>query len=432
MKKLYIEFYNREIGEGKTSNILLRNGFSAVYNLCEDIVAIEMDWLYPEKTVNELKEKCKNYTDVYITSFWWREIFLIYLVSKDLPEVNFTVGGPSAIWMHTEGRFSELPKLKNFVITGNTLDSVFNNFNNKKWGLNIPNIEYRDDEIVHFVIPKTIPCSWGRCKFCDGHSISNMPITNSFDTNFIEKLPDKIKNLKKAVMYSASSFTAEDIQFIVPIINRDPNILHYFFWRAERQEAEKLKYVMEKIKYPENLFFFVGVEFLGTRMLKYIDKGLTAEDYIYTLQTINQFGSNLALIIILGWNNLIYNDVDDIYNNFSKLDLRNSSMKTRVLTVTPMTEKHFSKDFIGCEKVYFPIELPEIKDRPDIWKDSYSWKYKLIDEKQKMYNNAIVNILKDMKFKTFFDNYKSFSFSSKTPIENSLTKKETKKKEKIW
>ena len=402
MKKLFIEFHSYE----GSNNILLKNGFSKVYSLCDNIKTINMNWKNPVDTIEELKKVSIGFDDVYVTSMWADEILIVYLAALEVKDVNFIVGGPAAIWLLREGRSKhQVPSLPNFEITGKMLPDIFSNYKDRKWGLCLPDEPLDKDIMINFLVAHSRHCPWGKCKFCEGYWFEEIPY-EKFDYSFAKSLPEG----RKIVFYSSPEATTLDIENLTHIINNDKTLTHQMFWRDDTNKLDDFRKVMDKVKNTENIIFHLGIEYLSNKVLKYINKGLTTEDHLKTIEAINEYGSRMIATIILGWNNLEESDVDELQSNFEKMDKKNMSIKIRVLRTTQIRSKIFDPDFRDCKKVYYPVAstLKGYDDkRPEFFKYSNSFFYELVNDKQIELNNKSLEVLKEMKYKfsSFFDAY---------------------------
>jgi radical SAM superfamily enzyme len=381
---LFIEFYyilpNNSI-------MVLNNGFSPCYNLCNNIISIEIRLDDLDYTLNLLRKALtlEKFDMVYVSSFYlWHTIF-VYKIASEFPNINFIVGGPDASSSKVNTKL--LFEQDNFKLTSEPLRSIFPEiYHERKWGLNFPKLESNIKNIEFSMCNSRRTCSWGKCKFCTSNS--KFPRINSGDDpiiNFIENIPTELRETKQLLIHTQfPDITFKELRELTPIFNYDIRINYCSALRAVKiDRLKKFKDVLVEILNPNRISFQIGIEFLSNRMLEYMNKGLTVDDYVGTITLLQELNFSINLNIILGWNNLTFNDVKEFNNALEKFD----SSKVRIVLgrfyATNETKPYFEKDIIECEE----------EDRGKLIFNRYY--FKLSDKKQISFNNLIEKICKN-------------------------------------
>ncbi|KKK73758.1 hypothetical protein LCGC14_2890610 [marine sediment metagenome] len=105
-----------------------------------------------------------------------------------------------------------------------------------------------------------------------------------------------------------------------------------------------LKEVLEKWQgeFP-NLMLGLGIEFPSNRMLKYVGKGFEKEEMLTSLRICNQYGIRVNGNFMLGWNNLIEDDLRELEDFLAQIPEGSIlNMQVRWLFGHPYTEIHDS------------------------------------------------------------------------------------------
>ena len=401
MNKLYIELY---VIENKM--MYLDNGFSSCHNLCSNMAFIEIKQNDKEYTLNSLRDVLSTgkYDTVYVSVYnSYYSLLFIYIMATEFPNINFTAGGPGviSILLIADNNISMLP---NFKLSSETLESIFpDTYDQRQWGLGLPeNID--DVEQIHISMCNTSrPCEWGKCKFCHiNHCFSHMNSIQKPMINIVEKIPQYIRETKQIIVNMGfPHITLKELKEVVPIINYDTNITYISFLRAlKSNQLEEFEKTLLEIVNPERIIFFIGVEFFSDRMLKYMDKGLTVDEYIDTIKVIQKLNINLHLCFILGWNNITVNDIKEFSKAMKKIDCSKVSKRAGELQLTKYIEDNFKDGFIGCEKNELIIKnIKGYEDkRAELWEkmaNARAYSFILKDKEQIRLNCLLLKIIND-------------------------------------
>ena len=413
MKTLFIEFHMKSPLE--KDRITLFNGFSTTYNLCENIVSIEIKFKDPEYTLTQLRNTISLYDEIYISCSITEEVFFIYLLSLEYTNKKFIVGGPGAIWINSSYKKDSSLKLNipNLIITSESLKSVFkNNYENRQWGLNVPEINFNQYKNIVSLLSMSRSCSWGKCKFCE-YTTESLNIGNIRPYDFIKNVPDWIiKDKKFSLFVTSPEVSIEEMEYLIPLINHYSKEVFFmmYFRGIKNKDYDKWKRTLSKINDPSKVELFIGIEFLSNRILKYMNKGLTTNEMIKTINLITSMGFTSFLSAISNWNNLIPSDVTEYKKSLDQInDFSSLTIKVAGLSFSVMNKDKFSnciKDNENLEKIKSPsVEyyISEYKDnRPKLFYESLFYQYKIQDEQQKYLNDCILEDIQTRPFKKIF------------------------------
>lgn len=317
---LFIQFY------GKTNSgwFDLCNGFSDTWDLCKtkgDFLWMEHNqdtdhWYdassYGEQTLPISKGR------VYVSASYVNHLYQAYTWANQYPDIDFIVGGPVAaercadkkgwhsVHFKVEG---ELPP--NLTLTGQSIESLFNvpEFSGE-WKLEIPS-NVPDHSRIYFSYTLENLCYWKKCPFC---SIAQHTMDHARKRDILDlKFKDLDFNGHKIVRLNTGSITPDHIRRILPSLPVRDDMEYRYFMRAAKAETKALRDVMEQLKGdlpPSTLGF--GIEFPSDRMWKYLNKGTRMDEVIETLDFCRESGFKVNANVILGWNNLVDQDLLDL------------------------------------------------------------------------------------------------------------------------
>jgi hypothetical protein len=402
VKKLFIEFnYKDESSRYLMPLIVLNNGFSTVHNLCDEIKPVWLSEDY-QAGLSALQNAVMgfDYDVIYITSLCVSDLYYIKEVAKQMPQTKFVVGGPTGVFVE-QGGFKKLHDLPNLEITAASLDTIFENYADRKWGITFPEIP-ADMKGIVFTYSNSKPCSWRGCKYCGENIYPDFDKCNVVDPMIVNRIPKG--DYGRFITLTASENTPDDFFKHLPLINADPSITYLLFWRADKKRLARLREGLEQTVQPQRLRFIIGAEYLTNRMLKYMNKGLKTDDYIETIKLINEFGCQFSLCMIFGWNNLIQEDVEEFKNVLDQIDTTNAVIPIRRLTLNKKIEKRFGNDFANCVRKSVLKFNPQVKDRIEELDTFYY--APIIDKEQEKLNSISRKLLLGKNCLYFLDHYK--------------------------
>ncbi|MFH2059807.1 MAG: radical SAM protein [Pseudomonadota bacterium] len=350
---LFIQFYSKT----KSGWFDLCNGFSDTYDLCQskgDFLWMEHeadnDKWYEEPTYqNRLLPIQKG--RVYVSASYVNHLYQAYTWATLYPDIEFIVGGPVASercvsidgWNSVHFKVEkELPS--NLFLTGQSVEDLFKvpNFSGK-WKFKVPGVIPRDSRI-YFSYTLENMCYWKKCPFC---SIAQQS-TEHFRKR--EKIDLEFLNFDfqghKIVRLNTGSIMPEHIKAILPRLPNLKDIEYRFFMRAAKAETNALKQVIKQLdqNVPDCTIGF-GIEFPSDRMWKYLNKGTKMDEVFETLELCRKSGFKVNANVILGWNNLIEQDLKDLEHFMDTLSENAvTTLQLRWLFAHPYTKIHENYD----------------------------------------------------------------------------------------
>ncbi|MCP4022344.1 MAG: hypothetical protein GY729_10915 [Desulfobacteraceae bacterium] len=354
---LFIQFFSKT----KSNWFDLSNGFSDTYDLCKnrgDFLWMpheaDNDKWYDEQTYQNRELPIKKGT-IYISASYINQLYQAYTWANQYPEIQFIVGGPvasercnsNAGWHPVHFKINgDLPP--NLFLTGKSVEDLFNvpNFSGQ-WKLTIPEAVTNDSRI-YFSYTLENMCYWRKCPFCSiaQHTPEHFRKRKHIGLEF--KGLDY--NGHKIVRLNTGSMIPDHITKIIPSLPTGDDIEYRFFARTAKAETKALKEATQKCNgnIPDCTLGF-GIEFPSDRMWKYLNKGTTMAEVFDTIQLCHDTGFKVNANVILGWNNLVENDLKDLDYFMGNLsDNAVTSLQLRWLFAHPYTQIY--EDYQGKEK----------------------------------------------------------------------------------
>ncbi|MBU0969117.1 MAG: hypothetical protein KKC20_00655 [Proteobacteria bacterium] len=317
---LFIQFY----GKTKSGWFDLCNGFSDTFDLCRnkgDFLWMEheedCDKWYDQEGYGELALPIQK-GHVYVSASYVNHLYQAYVWAVQYPDIDFMVGGPVASerctgqegWQSVHFRV-EKPLPPNLTLTGQSMERLFNvpEFSGT-WKLEIPKKISRDSRIYFSYTLENL-CYWKKCPFCSiaQHSMEHFRKRKHINLEFADiNFPGH-----KIVRLNTGSITPEHIRQILPNLPKNDTMEYRYFMRAAKAETRALKQVVRQLngQIPSTTLGF-GIEFPSDRMWKYLNKGTQMDEVIETLEFCMKSGFRVNANVILGWNNLIEQDLKDL------------------------------------------------------------------------------------------------------------------------
>ncbi len=348
---IFLQFYNPV----KDSYYDLCNGFSDAYDICK--ARGVFFWMTHENDIDQWYDE-STYTGralpidegtVYISAVYLNHLYQAHVWAGLYPKIRFVVGGPVAA-EQCSGRNGWDPiyfQLEpgtvfptNLTITGKSVEDWFDvpNFSGK-WRLDVPE-----------AVPTTSPiylsytldnrCYWRKCIYCNiAHHDSTLARKRDI-FNFEFKEIDHAG--KKIIRLNTGSLTPAHIRTLFPKLPVRNDLEYRVFMRPARPENIALKEVLDSAtrEFPD-MMVGIGVEFPSNRMLRYMRKGFDKEEMIETLQLCVSHGIRVNGNFILGWDNLIDEDIRELEEFFDKMPEGSlEAMQMRWLFAHPFTQIH--------------------------------------------------------------------------------------------
>lgn len=350
---LFIQFY----GKTKSGWFDLCNGFSDVWDLCKskgDFLWMEheqdSDQWYEPKSYGHIPLPIRK-GKVYISASYINHLYQAYLWADQYPEIQFIVGGPVASercadkegWQSVHFKV-EGPLPPNLTLTGQSVETLFEvpDFSGT-WKLELPDAIPRDSKI-YFSYTLENQCYWKKCPFCSiaQHSKDHFRKRKNIGLEF----KDLSWQGHKIVRLNTGSITPEHIRAILPRLPQRDDMEYRYFMRAAKGETQALKQVVAQLNgnIPATTLGF-GIEFPSDRMWKYLNKGTRMEEVIETLEFCRTSGFKVNANVILGWNNLIDQDLLDLETFMDSLaENAVTTLQLRWLFAHPYTLIHDTYD----------------------------------------------------------------------------------------
>ncbi len=368
MDTLFLQFYHKRKTSINKEIICYNNGFSETWDLCKQ----HGDFYWLEYKINsDYLTNIDHFKDtelpiskgtIYVSCFYITQLWWIVILARKYSDIKFIVGGPVNGWV------GELPA--NVITTDKTMEEVFGvKPFSYKWKLELPVAE--KNSLLHFTYPIEDRCYWSKCIFCtystNTHRIRSCP---KWEFEYIES------NMKKIVFIYSPSISPNYLK-ILPEQPDQENIEYAYFIRAD--VSETLKTILPKLSRPDNHMFACGMDFPSDRMLSYINKGLTKKDYIKLAKVFSGYDCTLLFTMILGWPNLIENDIKEAENFINELKLVNPKVMFKINKLISKPEK-ILRDF-------------KIGNKYKIG-DFYCGFYPYLSSKQKKLNKKVLQKIK--------------------------------------
>ena len=305
MNSLFVQFYNTI-----NNRYDLINGFSDTYDLCKT----KGDFLWIDEN-KPYKLPIQKGT-VYVSVCYLTQLYIVYQLAIMYPDIKFIVGGPVTNTNYWVGK-TLIPKNINIITC--TVEEYFGvpNFS-YPWKLELPEIEQYDT--INYMYTLDNYCYWQKCIYC-----SFKPIKPNSRTNIDFGFLNVEHTGKQVINLYAPSISPSKLYTLLSKLTYDKNIRYDIFLRADKKIKEVLKKLLiEKgDKFPF-CKFFLGIEFPSNRMLKFMKKNNTVEDFLNIIEMLTEFGYGKQIIMhlpfILRWNNLESSDIIQLEQFLSKLD----------------------------------------------------------------------------------------------------------------
>jgi radical SAM superfamily enzyme YgiQ (UPF0313 family) len=269
--------------------------------------------------------------------------------AKEYPDIKFVVGGPVAAERRINGegwspvyvemdRNGSLPP--NLQFTGKSVEDWFDvpNFSGK-WKMDIPE-QVPKDSPIYFSYTLDNRCYWSKCVYCNIALHAKEAFRKRKDIHY--EFKDVKHGGRKIVRLNTASITPQHIREVLPNLPRREDIEYRVFMRPARAENEALREVLGLWQGDlPKIMFGIGMEFPSDRMLKYACKGFSRQEMLETLEICVTHGIRINVNFILGWNNLLERDIEEL-KDFMKAMPENAitNVQIRWLLAHPHTEIH--------------------------------------------------------------------------------------------
>ena len=371
---IFLQFYNQV----KDNYFDLCNGFSDTYDLC----AGKGDFLwYPHEPDSNKWYTEKIYQDrklpidtgtVYISAVYLNHLYQAFVWATQYPNIHFVVGGPAAaersidsgswkpIYFKLQEGVSLPPNLK---ITGISVEDWFGvpNFSGK-WKLDLPD-RIPQNSPIYFSYTLDNRCYWQKCIYC------NIALHAKEAFRKRENLANEFKEIThpgtKLVRLNTGSMTPQYIKELLPNLPCNNDLEYRMFMRPATPENKALTEALKNCngKFP-NITLGIGIEFPSDRMLTYVGKGFNQKEMLESLHICKEHGLRVNGNFILGWNNLIQSDIEELADFMEKVPVgAMATLQLRWLYAHPYTDIHdaYQGEAIAMGPFYlgFRVRIPE-------------------------------------------------------------------------
>ena len=349
---LFVQFLSRS----KTSYCDLANGFSDTYDLCQS--KGDFFWVEHEGDSSQWHSE-KIYTDrklpidrgtVFVSASYINHLYLVYVWSQQYPEIEFIVGGPvtasrecttdawNPLYFEVRDHF-QFPE--NLKITGKSVEDIFeaSNFSGQ-WRLEVPHTIVNPESPIYFSYTLDNGCYWGKCIYCNIKEVPRALFRRREELNY--EFAGLGHPGTKIVRLNTGSITPKNIREILPNLPRRNDLEYRTFMRSAPAENQSLEKVLGQMTdgFPA-LTLGIGIEFPSDRMLTFMGKGITKDDILETLRICAQYNVKVNGNVILGWGNLVKEDIQDLERFFEDMpDQAMTSAQLRWLYAHPHTVIH--------------------------------------------------------------------------------------------
>jgi len=308
MKKFFLQFYRDEpylYSNDMTTNFL--NGLSFVWNKIKNDG--EMVWKHVD-------DETPFTTDgiIYASVWYTKSLKLMHSWAKQFPELEINVGGPAVLhYDPTIGK--ELP---NFHFTREKAEDLFCDGIVSDWNIEVPSTTKPIGYSVAII--DGYGCYWGRCRYCKR--------TNNVKYRNIDKVPVINNPNIKYIWMHAYSMSPNLIKKLYPTFENRDDVNYATYIRGDKEVTKALADTIPKMSLDtKHLGFDVGIEFPSDKILQYMDKGITVNEYLDFIKLASENNIRLHFNFIVGWRHTGADDVrsvDYFLNSLSKISKPNT------------------------------------------------------------------------------------------------------------
>jgi len=390
--KYFLQYTTLLQDEYKKDYFTLTNGFSDTYKMCKEMG--EFIWMdQSSDLLYDRSELIKKFNGeefpisegtVYISAMQVFHVYQAYKWAQNFKHVKFVVGGPAVDCGFLN--FSGIVLPDNVVLTDQSVERYFDveDFSSE-WGLDVPNHIVGDKDLL-FTYGLDNNCYWGKCAFC---KYPQQPYKNRIRKNVKFEFKHVKPGTKKHIWLQSHCLTPKRIKSIIPNLPVQDDIDYILFVRGNAAERKALESIRDCGFDFTKLKIYMGVEFPSARMLKWMNKGVTPDEFVSFLNLIGDMKINTIISYILGWNNLIESDIEEVKEFMTKLPKHNLTVqKLFLLTVGENTQLH--KIFKEKETLV-PITCGPF---------NLGYNLKINEEQQKL-NERVRKIINENQYYTF-------------------------------
>jgi hypothetical protein len=328
---------------------------------------------------------------VYVSLMYGDNVKSLLDAAKNNPNLEIHVGGPLLSVNDIKRDLS----LVNFITHPNIMvEELFGlAYDPDAWHLELPgkfsNIGY------NFGAIDGTGCPWAKCTFCKCQK-------STFNYRELSRLTRKVPVIDSPGMkYIWVRSATMDPDFLKLMPYRE-DVLYCNYFRGDEVNYRKL---LNSDLHP-GMLFSLGVEVPSPRMLKYVRKGSTVESLLKTIKLLRKHGCLIHINLMLGFNNMEWEDVDYIMEFFRNLsvDVKLSDITATIYHLLVIPGRVIFDDPPG------PIELwvgyKTCLDLPGVYRCR-------MDKKQKQINDTLYRFYHESGLKINSDVYQKNCSSMK-------------------
>lgn len=309
---VFVQFFNHRIVDKHYETVCLSNGLSTALDYCKengDLVWVQTKTYIegsPEKDI-ELVEVPIKKGNLFVSCFYISQVYQAYVWAKENPTLNVICGGPSI------GNFKyqkdAIPN--NLHFETKTIEEYFGYQPfSKDWNLELPNNELiNKTKSVFFSYEIEEHCYHGKCIFCNLHHLTEDECRIKKDLSFNDLRNSNLSNeYEKRIWLHTPSAKPKLLKHYIKNLPKN-NFQYYLFLRADKLINKCLIEILdEEPNYFSDITFAIGIDFLGNRLLDFMQKKHTVEDILTTLEILNKYNIKSSISMITRWPNIIEED----------------------------------------------------------------------------------------------------------------------------
>jgi hypothetical protein len=317
MKTVFLQFFKEE-SYLYTENFIVNylNGLSYVWNELKN--KGEMIWKHVDDETTIITEGT-----IYASVWYTKSLRILYNWAKQFPKLEVYVCGP--LILHYDLSFGK--DLKNFHVNRQNAEDLLCNGKISDWNIEIP----KTTGSIGYSVALTngIGCYWGKCRYCK--------IIGPLKYRDIDKIPVIEHDGLKCIWLHTYSLPPHFIKKFYPQFEDRDDVRYATYVRGDKHITKALKETIPLLSVdPKYLGFDVGIEFPTDKMLQYMDKGTTVEEYLNFIKVAASNDIQLHFNLILGWKQTDYDDLKGFEYFLNELS-KSSKPNSITVNIYPLT-----------------------------------------------------------------------------------------------
>lgn len=315
-ENVFVQFFNHRIVDKHYETVCLSNGLSTALDYCKengDLVWVQTKTYLEgstEKNIELVKPPIKK-GNLFVSCFYISQAFQAYVWAKEYSDLNVICGGPSI--GNFKYKSSDIPINLHFETRSIEEYFGYKPFS-KQWKLQLPDNELiKKTKSVFFSYEIEEHCYHGKCIFCNLHHLNEDKCRIKKDLTFNDlKNSELSNNYEKRIWLHTPSAKPNFLKNYIKNLPTN-NFQYYLFLRADKIINKCLLEILkEDSNYFSNITFSIGIDFLGNRLLDFMQKKNTCDDIIETLRILNDYNIKSTISVITRWPNIIEEDYNEV------------------------------------------------------------------------------------------------------------------------